>query len=206
MSTAKRTGRPKKNIHSGWVGYKLRDRRIYLNWWGVYENSRQQLGLGDRKAKGAANKIVAHRNSLSVEQVRNIVKEGNKREQSLKYRAEARGKEMEAQFLAFRQMYGAIDRALSVLDTPAYRDLLTQCSLVSHVKRPIPMAMGAFDSSEEATNSDSLQRLAAVLGEAFVRAHEAQVSAESQLKKNQTRIAADYAAPGYSGRRNGSAK
>ena len=198
VGVRKQRGRPKKDIGSGWAGFEGKARRVYLDWWGCYENSRQQLGLGDREARGAASKIVAHRNSLSIKQVQNIVKEGNQRQQSLDVRGEAKSKEMNASAEAFRQMYAPIERAVRALDTPAYRDLLAQCSLVPHVKRPTPRAMGAFNSSEEATGPDSLQRLTAVLAEAFVRAQQARASAEAGLKKIQTRDAADYVSPAYS--------
>jgi len=170
-----------------------RDDRIRMHWHVLYEVLRSGdsdhgvAALDNRAARHAANSLICSHHALTVRQIQNIRKGG------VAASRVGNARKLDARMRRFRDMLATVERAVTNIDSA----LLAKCSILAHVKAP--SALRFFSSSDEATRADSLQQLAAVLAEAFLRAEKGRMEAEARLRKNQTRAAAEQLFPDYNG-------
>ena len=183
MASAKKRGRPRKDFRALLTDYQRgRNGRAYTEWLLIYDALTPRIG--ERRARGEATRETAQQFGLTSRQVQNIVRDGRILAGALEADGIRQKARSDAALGAFRAAHFAIERATELLRKPAYKDLLDGCAM-DPVVTTLPKALGEFSSAPTATAPDSLQRLAAVLAEGLLRAHEI----------------AEREAPGYSERK-----
>jgi hypothetical protein len=185
MANAKKRGRPRKDTRAVLAAYgDAKAGRIYRDWYAFYQNAALPRFGVEKTARGSANRMMAHEYGLTTRQIQNIVTEGDALMRTIETERDADAVKTRAAQRAFDELYLAVEQAAALLRKPAYKDLLDGCAM-HPVVTTLPKALGEFSSAPTATAPDSLQRLAAVLAEGLLRAHEI----------------AEREAPGYSERK-----
>jgi hypothetical protein len=181
MASAKKRGRPRKDFRALLTDYQRgRNGRAYTEWLLIYDALTPRIG--ERRARGEATRETAQQFGLTSRQVQNIVRDGRILAGALEADGIRQKARSDAALGAFRADHFAIERAMELLRKPAYKDLLAGLAVNGPTK--LPEALREF-SAPGASGPASVQRLAAVLAEGLLRAHEI----------------AEREAPGYSERK-----
>lgn len=183
QATAPRSKRAQPRLlRDLWRNKGLQNERIYLDWHAFRENVMREGGLTEAKAESSATAMESARSGLTRRQIRNIIDKGDALLNDIRAKGLTASAKQNAHREARRAMTKAIEDAVKVLEKPFYKDLLEQCATSQltgttrggHVVRTtlVPAMAAFFPSNEKTTSPDSLQRLAATLAIAFLRAHE----------------------------------
>jgi len=147
---------------------------VYREWVKEYEAAKQQ-GKGHRAATKLATEATEKRFSLGEREIQKIRR---KAEAVQKTVATYIKTQLQPELREFDRVSKPVWKAAALVETSEYRDLIGPCTM--NVATPF--------GHRDVTRPDSLQQLASVFASAFLRAHEARISAEQHATKAEAEL------------------